>query len=150
MKAKVYLICSAMRALVFCTHVLRERGVSTRLWILTCWSSVKLSRKNTKVFLFPLCLTLVKMERMPFRLQAQLLWMSSQHKFLFIVIYRLAVAWILGALLSFSCTFQYIFANKKNPQNIYYSSFMVCTVKIFIVVCVSVKLCEAVEESCKF
>lgn len=43
---RVYLICSAMRALVFCAHVLRERGVSTGIWLLGFWYPTKLEREN--------------------------------------------------------------------------------------------------------
>jgi len=42
MDVKVYLICSAMRALVFCAHVLRERGVNTGLWLPSSWCPIKL------------------------------------------------------------------------------------------------------------
>lgn len=49
-----YLICSAIRALVFCAHVLRERGVSTGIWLLGFWYPTKLQRKKTKLVVFPL------------------------------------------------------------------------------------------------
>lgn len=101
---RVYLICSAMRVLVFFAHVLRERGVSTGLWLLGFWYSAKLERKKTKLVVFPsLCITLVKTQRRPFKLQAQLSPLSIQHEFLF-VIYRLAMAWMLAAQFPRSCT----------------------------------------------
>lgn len=83
-------------------------------WLLT--SSWTAKKENKAGYIPSLCITLVKTQRRPFKLQAQLLPLSIQHEFLF-VIYRLAIGWMLAAQFPHSCTVSSIHLCKEK-QNI--------------------------------
>lgn len=99
-----------------CTCSARTRGEhrAQAAWFLTSnWTGKK---ENKAGYIPSLCITLVKTQRRPFKLQAPLLPLSIQHEFLF-VIYRLAMAWMLAAQFPPSCTVSSIHLCKEK-QNI--------------------------------